>query len=217
MIADQAEEWSTSSHRVLGQGHIVTLQEDDLKSPSGEALTREYVVHPGSVVIVALDDQDRVAVVHQFRHPVQMRLVELPAGLIDVAGEPPLLAAQRELAEEAGLAGADWRVLADFCSSPGISDEATRIYLARGLTPARRPDGFTPHGEEVDMGLDWVPITQITQAIRAGLIHNAATALGVTTLALARCEGDLDNLRPGDAPWPMRERILAVKAGRGDA
>ena len=217
MVPDKTEDWPTHGHRVLAQGHIVALEEDDVTSPSGEVLTREYVAHPGSVVILALDEEDRVAVIHQYRHPVQTRLMELPAGLLDVDGEPPLTAAQRELAEEAGLAASDWRVLADICSSPGITDETTRIYLARGLAPAPPPRGFVPHGEEVDMGLEWVPVGEFVAAIRAGQVNNVATELGVMSLALAQADGVVDELRAGDSPWPMRDRVVQLKARRADA
>jgi len=216
MIPDKAEDWPAHGHRTLAQGHIVALQEDDLTSPFGEVLTREYVAHPGSVVVLALDGDDRVAVVHQYRHAVQTRLVELPAGLLDVDGEPPLAAAQRELAEEAGQAASDWRVLADICSSPGITDETTRIFLARGLTPAPPPEGFVPHGEEVDMGLDWVAVGDFVDAIRAGQVNNVATELGVMSLALAQAQGVVEHLRPGDSPWPMRDRVTQLKARRAD-
>ena len=216
MVADQAESWRLTAHRVIHRGHIVALEEDDLESLNGEALRREFCCHPGSVAILAVDEQERVAVVRQYRHPVQMRLVEPPAGLLDVAGELPLAAAKRELAEEAGLAAADWRVLADFCSSPGISDEVARIFLARQLSPVPRPDGYAAHGEEVDMGLTWLPIDQLLDAVRAGAVNNIALVLGVTTYCLARADCSIDGLRPGDAPWLMHQRVAQLKSERDD-
>jgi len=217
MMIDQAESWHRGDHRVLYRAHVVALEEDDVTSPSGELLRREFCSHPGSVAVLALDDQARVAVVHQYRHPVQTRLVELPAGLLDVPGEAPLAGAQRELAEEAGLAADDWAVLADFCSSPGISDEVTRIYLARRLHQRARPDGFDVQGEEVDMGLAWVPLDDLLDVVRAGAVCNTALVLGVTTLRLAMADGVVDALRPGDTPWPMHDRVQQLKTERGDA
>lgn len=217
MLTDEPEVWRRLARRVIHRGHVVTMLEDDVASPSGEPLTREMVHHPGSVAVLALDDDDRVAVVHQYRHALEMRLVELPAGLLDVDGEPPLAAAQRELAEEAGLAADDWRVLVDFCCSPGITDEVGRIYLVRGLRPAPRPHGFTVHGEEVDMGLTWCPRTQLLDAIRAGQVHNVSLVLGVTALSLAELDGTIDALVPGDAAWPLHDRVAQLKPGSADA
>jgi len=201
-VADVAERWPVSRHARLARGAVAAFDEDVVSTPDGQRLTRQYLRHPGSVAVIALDADDRVAVVHQYRHAVTMRLVEPPAGLLDQPGEEPWDAARRELAEEAGLAADDWRVLADFCSSPGISQEVCRIYLARGLHQVGRPDGFVAAGEETDMGLSWVALDDILEAVRAGQVDNVALAFGCTSLALARGTDALDTLRPGDAPWP---------------
>ena len=211
MLYDQDEVWPLTDRRVIHRGHVVTMIEDEITSPSGETLTREMIAHPGSVAILALDGENRIAVVHQYRHPIEMRLVELPAGLLDVAGEPPLPAAQRELAEEAGLAAADWRVLVDFATSPGITNEAGRIYLARELSSVPRPGGFETHGEEVDMGLTWLPLDDVLAGIRAGRLHNLSLVLGVQSLCLAMRDGAVETLRPGDAPWPLHDRVRALE------
>ena len=216
-MQDTPEVWPALTHRVLWPGHVVTLSEDDIVSPSGEGLTREYVSHPGSVAVLALDHGHRIATVAQYRHPVGMRLIELPAGLLDVDREPPLVAAQRELAEEAGLAATDWRVLVDFCSSPGITDEIGRIYLARELTVVPRPAGFETHGEEVDMGLTWIGLTDALSGVRAGRLHNISLVLGVTSLSLAVRDGLVDALPLGDTPWPVFDRVRDLKVGRGRA
>jgi len=210
MLYDQDEVWPLTDRRVIHRGHVVTMIEDEITSPSGEMLTREMIAHPGSVAILALDDENRIAVVHQYRHPIEMRLVELPAGLLDVAGEPPLPAARRELAEEAGLDAADWRVLVDFATSPGITNEVGRIYLARDLTSVARPGGFETHGEEVDMGLTWLPLDEVLADIRAGRLHNLSLVLGVQALCLAMRDSAIEALRPGDAPWPLHDRVRAL-------
>ena len=200
MLIDRDEAWPLIDRRVIHRGHVVALLEDDITSPSGEPLTREMVSHPGSVAILALDDQSRIAVVHQYRHPVEMRLVELPA-------------ARRELAEEAGLAAADWRVLVDFANSPGITNEVGRIYLARNLSSVPRPGGFETHGEEVDMGLTWLPLDDVLAGIRAGQLHNLSLVLGVQALCLAMRDDAVGALRPGDAPWPMHNRVASLGGG----
>jgi len=214
VLKDHDEVWPGLAHRVIHKGHVVTFVEDDITSPSGERLTREMLSHPGSVAILALDENQRVAVVHQYRHPVEMRLVELPAGLLDVAGEPPLDAAKRELAEEAGLAADDWRVLVDICCSPGITDEVGRIYLARHLKTVPPPGGFETRGEEVDMGLAWLSLDDLIAGIRAGQLHNLSLVLGVQALLLAMHDDAVESLRPGDTPWPLRDRVAGLKAGR---
>jgi len=213
---DAEEHWATHGRpELLAQGAVTSLSRDTITSPEGETLVREFLRHPGSVIIIAQDDDDRIAVVHQYRHPVGMRLIEAPAGLLDVAGEPAWDGAKRELAEEAGLAADDWRVLADYVSSPGISTEVGRIYLARGLHQVGRPAGFAVHGEEVDMGLAWVSLDEVIAGIRAGLVDNVALAYGCTALKLALLDGTVDRLRPADAPWPAHEVKQRLDAARG--
>lgn len=126
----------TSSERVF-QGKIWDIRRETFAYGDGE-ITREFVDHTGAVAVLAIDDEDRVLLIKQYRHPVRMREWEIPAGLLDITGEPPLTAVQRELAEEADLVAAEWSVLAEYYTTPGGSDEAIRVYLARGLTPRRR-------------------------------------------------------------------------------
>ncbi len=107
-------------------GRVMALRSDQVVMPGGRVATREIVEHPGAVAVAALDADDRIMMIHQYRQAVRRRLWELPAGLLDVAGEDPLLTAQRELAEEAGLAATEWSVLLDLVPSPGFSDESIR-------------------------------------------------------------------------------------------
>ena len=116
------------------EGFVWDVQRDEFRMGDEDStLKRDFITHPGAVSIVALDQQDRVLLINQYRHPVGMRMWEIPAGLLDVDGEPPHTAAQRELAEEADMTADDWHVLVDFHNSPGSSSEANRIFLARGL------------------------------------------------------------------------------------
>ncbi|MCI1749555.1 MAG: NUDIX hydrolase [Acidipropionibacterium sp.] len=203
---DHDEAWQIDSHEVLATGRVCDFVNDRLTTPADEQIARQYITHPGAVGIIALDEQDRVAVVRQYRQPVRMILVEPPAGLLDVENEDYLHAAQRELAEEAQLAAADWRILVDIFTSPGGSQESLRIYLARDLHSAPRPEGFVLEGEEATMSHDWEPLDDLVDAIFAGHCQSPTLVAGVMALATARAQDRIDRLRPADSPWPVRER-----------
>ncbi|MEL4357391.1 MULTISPECIES: NUDIX hydrolase [unclassified Luteococcus] len=205
MPLDRPESWPITAHRVLGTGRVCSFVEDDITPPSGEQFTRQYLTHPGAVAVMALDDENRVAVVHQYRHPVAMKLVEPPAGLLDADGESFLSAAQRELAEEALLRAADWRVLVDIFTTPGGCEESIRIYLARGLAEAPRPDGFVVEDEEAHMEISWVPLEELVDAVFAGRVQSPSMVSGALALQTAILAGRLESLRPAEAPWPARD------------
>ena len=209
---DTVEHWPIVHHEVEAVGKVCSFVEDEVRLPDGGTMRRQWVTHPGAVAIMALDERGRVAVVDQYRHPVAARLVEPPAGLLDVAGEDPLAAARRELAEEAMLAADDWRVLVDPFTSPGGLLEAVRVYLARGLHRAPHPDGFVAEDEEVDMGVSWRPLDELVEDVYAGRLHNPSMVSGTLALALAIAQDRLDSLRPADAPWPARANQLARDA-----
>ena len=167
-------------------GAIVDLVEDQIQTPDGELIKREYLAHPGAVGIIALDDHDRVVLVRQYRHPVRHRLIEPPAGLLDVDGEDPLLAAQRELAEEVGLAAGTWHLLVDLFTTPGIIGEPLRIFLARDLSDVDAPDGFVRGGEEAHMDTVRAPLDDLVDAVLDGRLHNPALVSGVLAAWTAR-------------------------------
>jgi ADP-ribose pyrophosphatase len=205
-LLDQAVGWPVTAERVLGAGAFTALLQDDITAPDGSTLQREYLRHPGAVGIIALDAAGRVALVRQYRHPVRHRLLEPPAGLLDVDGEAYVLAAQRELAEEVGLAADTWHVLVDVFTTPGIIAESLRVYLARDLHPAEAPDGFVKEGEEAEMELSWAPLPDVVDAVLAGDLHNPTMVSGVLATWVAHLKGDdFAGLRPADAPWPARE------------
>ncbi|MGQ0624501.1 MAG: NUDIX domain-containing protein [Sporichthyaceae bacterium] len=171
----------------------------------GEVIAvRDLVVHPGSVGVLVLNDAGQVLVLSQYRHPVSRRLWELPAGLLDEPGESALLAARRELAEEAHLEGGEWRVLLDAYTTPGCSNEAVRIFVVRCATPIAGAHVPGAH-EESDMELRWVALDDLVDGVLAGALHNPLIVMGVPVLAAAlRRPGGLAALRPADAPWPDR-------------
>ncbi|MEJ5869400.1 NUDIX hydrolase [Pseudokineococcus sp. 5B2Z-1] len=166
-----------------------------------EPVQRDKVVHPGAVGILALDDADRVLLVRQYRHPVRHELWEVPAGLLDEAGEAPQDAAARELAEEADLVAGRYDVLAEWYSSPGGSDEALRVYLARDLRPVPEGERFAREHEEADMVTRWVALDEARDAVLAGRLHNPTLVVAVLAAVAAREQG-WATLRPADAPWP---------------
>jgi 8-oxo-dGDP phosphatase len=202
-IEDSPEEWQVTATATPFTGNKTGVRTDEVVMPDGSRTTRDYQVHPGSVAILALDDEGRVIVVRQYRHPVRQRLWEIPAGLLDVPGENPLHAAQRELYEEAHVKAEDWRVLTDVYTTPGGCDEAVRIFLARGISAA---DGarFEVSEEEADMELARVPVDELVRGVLAGELHNNCLVVGVLSLRAALLGDGLDALRPADAPWPAR-------------
>ena len=204
-LVDTAVGWPVLTSTELASGHVTTYLREQVEAPDGHPMTREYLRHPGAVAVIALDEEDRVALVRQYRHPVRHRLVEPPAGLLDVSGEDYLVGVQRELAEEVGLSARDWRVLVDLFSSPGMASESMRIYLARDLLPADAPEGFLREGEEADMDAVWAPLEDLVDAVLAGDVHNPNLVAGVLAAWVAQRRGGLDALRPADAPWPSRE------------
>jgi ADP-ribose pyrophosphatase len=146
--------------------------------------------HPGAVVVLAVDEHERVCCLRQYRHPAQGRFVELPAGLRDGDDEDPLETARRELREEAELEAGDWRLLFELAPSAGISDERHRCYLARDLRPAGRGD-FELHHEEADMERLWVPVDDLVDAVLGGRVGESPIATCVLAYAVLRQRGDL--------------------------
>ena len=202
-IEDTPEEWEIRGTKTPFVGNKTSVRTDEVVMPDGSVVGRDYQVHPGSVAVLALDDEDRVLLIRQYRHPVRQKLWESPAGLLDVPGENPLHAAQRELYEEAHVKAEDWRVLTDVYTSPGGCDEAIRIFLARGLSEA---DGERFEVEHEEIGLEYarVPVAELVRGVLAGELHNNCLVVGVLSLVAARDSGGLDALRPAEAQWPAR-------------
>jgi 8-oxo-dGDP phosphatase len=191
-LADRPEEWPVVRSRDLHRDTwVVAFREDWLRRPGhpeDEPFKRLVLEHPGAVVIVAVDDDQRVFCLWQYRHPAGRRFLELPAGLLDVAGEDPLDTARRELLEEAGLEATDWTRLTSTYSSPGISSEVLHYFVARGLSTADRGDFVLAH-EEAEMETGWVPAAELVAAAVDGSLGDAPT---VIALLMAQARGLLE-------------------------
>lgn len=201
-LADRLEGRPVVGSEVVHHGMVwdVVRERVDLGGEAGE-VTREFIHHPGAVAVVALDEQDRVVLVQQYRHPVRAFTWEVPAGLLDVDGEDPWVAASRELHEEADLVAEQWHVLADYFSSPGGMDEALRVYLARGLSHVPEHDRHDREGEELGMPVRWVDLDEAQEAVLTGRVHNPSAVVGILAAHAARARG-WATLRAHDAPWP---------------
>ena len=205
-------EFSTLGSELLAQGPIIGLRRDTVAMPGGGSATREILEHFGAAAIVALDEHHRIALIHQYRHAFGQRLWEIPAGLLDLAGETALECAQRELHEETGARAAHWAVLGDIATSPGISDEATRIFLARDIQkadddPAAAAEIGNSGDEEADMQLEWVELADAVGMVCAGEITNASAVTGIL-LAHQHLQAGTQ-LRSVEAPFELRPTALA--------
>jgi 8-oxo-dGTP pyrophosphatase MutT (NUDIX family) len=181
-------------HReVVYRGKIITVHRDTLRQPDGGTAVREVVDHPDSVAVVALDPQDRVLLVRQYRHPVGGYLWELPAGLLDRPGEPALDAARRELAEETGTTARLWHTLVELHTSPGMTSERVQVFLARDLHPAAGE--HERDADEGDIATEWVPLDEAVRRVRTGAITNGLAVAGLLAAAQSRAT-DFTDLRP---------------------
>ncbi|KNX37339.1 NUDIX domain-containing protein [Luteipulveratus halotolerans] len=200
-LADELVDRLVLQRETVHAGMVWDVVREQVDLGDAGVVTREFVAHTGAVGCVALDDQGRVLLLQQYRHPTRILDWELPAGLLDVAGEPPWEAASRELYEEADLRADTWHVLADWQNSPGGSSENWRCFLARGLSAVADEERFVREHEEADIVVRWVPLQGAVDAVLAGRLHNACTVAGVLAAHAASQQG-WATLRPYDAPWP---------------
>lgn len=207
MSTPGAHDFAVVGSELVHQGRILALRVDEVRMPGGRVARREVVEHHGAVGVLALDADDRVVLIHQYRHPVRRRLWEMPAGLLDAPGEDPVVAAARELAEEVGLTAQHWSVLVDVAASPGFTDESVRVFLATGLSEVARPPGADD--EESDLVITRVPLAEAVQRAVSGEIVNASAVAGL--LALAAVRSGAATARPTDAPWTDRPHAFAAR------
>ena len=201
-IADQPSPHAVTASQVVWSGRIVDMVKDHVIVVEGqEPVVREYTRHPGAVAVVVLRGEsggEEILLERQYRHPVKALLWEIPAGLLDIPGEDPRVAAQRELAEEADLVAKRWDVLVDYFTSPGGSTEPLRIFLARDLRDA--DEAFDREDEEATMEYAWVGLDDALTMVLDGRLHNPSAVIGVLATHAARARG-WAGLRPANAPW----------------
>ena len=181
-LSDAPERWAVAQSRNEYDGGFIAVRTDTVIGPDGTQFDRTVVEHKDAVGVLALDDENRVLLLSQYRHAVGHRLLELPAGLCDVDDEPPLQTAARELVEEASVAAASWSLLLEMFPSPGFCDERWWVYLARDLSPADATDFVREH-EEADMQAIWVPLGEAVRAVHERRITDALAVAAILAVA----------------------------------
>lgn len=166
-------------------GRVVALDTDEV-DVSGQLVSRDVVRHPGAAAVVAINDAGQVLLVRQYRHPVQHLLWEIPAGLLDVAGEDPLECARRELLEEGGATAREFEPLLTLYVTPGGSDEVIYVFLARGIEMSATGRVMTGEAEEQDMPQVWLALEQAIEAVMQGRIRNNITVAALLAAAQKR-------------------------------
>lgn len=208
-LVDRVDPQPVPATEVALRGRIWDVRRDTVDLGEAGQVVREYVDHPGAVVVLPLRQDrgsDEVLLIQQYRHPVGAYEWELPAGLLDVAGEAPWEAAARELGEEADLVAGRWDLLAEYLASPGGMSEALRIYLARDLTEVPESERHQRTDEEAGMPVRWVDLDVAVEAVLGGRIRNVAAIVGLLSLRAARDAG-WATLRAVDEPWPAHPQL----------
>jgi len=161
---------------VVHEGHVLRLAVGTFQAPDGHTFTRDVIRHPGAVAVLPLHDDGTVTLVRQYRAPLDDLLLEIPAGIRDVDGEPPEETARRELVEEAGLDAERIEHLVSFHNAPGMSDEVVHVYLATGLTEV---DAAAQGVEEESMSIERHHLDELAAMIADGRLTDAKTVIAV--------------------------------------
>lgn len=180
MPKDQSVDLETIDQSVVFEGRVWNVVTDTFDF-GGQKLARDYIKHPGAVAVICINEANEILMIRQYRRPVGKFLWELPAGLLDVVGEPEVEAAKRELAEEAGFAAGHIEHLVTFHPSPGGNSETITIFFAKDLVPIEYD--FEKTGEEVDLQPTWIPINEAIASVMASEIKNSISMLAILTLA----------------------------------
>ena len=202
-LRDRVDPRPVLSSELVLDGLVWGVRRERVDLGAGGVVTRDFLDHTGAVAVLALDDDERVVLVQQYRHPAGVFDWELPAGLLDVDGEEPHLTAARELHEEADLVAGEWNLLLDHYASPGGSSEALRVFLARHLTDVPDHEQHAREGEELGMPVRRVPLDEVLEAVLAGDVHNGTLMIAVLAASRLRERGWV-GLRSVHEPWPTR-------------
>lgn len=208
-LVDEVRAAPVRSSELVMSGAVWDVRRDVVDLGLAGEVTREYVDHPGAVSVVALRQDrgaDEVALIRQYRHPVRSHEWELPAGLLDVPGEPGVAAAARELAEEADLRAERWDLLSEYFSSPGGLNEAKRIFLARDLSDVPAGERFDREAEELGMPVRWARLEDAVEAVLAGSMRNSAATIGLLAAYASRARG-WSSLRRADEAWTTHPAV----------
>lgn len=195
LLADRAAAWPVVRSRdVHRDGWVVVVREDVITRPEHREheFARIVVEHPGAVIVLAVDADERVLCLRQYRHASGHVFIELPAGLRDAGDEPPVETAKRELREEAELCAGSWRQLLSTYPSAGMTNEVHEIFLARDLSYASRGD-FAMEHEEAEMEVLWAPFDDLLDAVLDGRVRQGTLAQAVLAYDVHRRRGTLDS------------------------
>ena len=179
-LRDERVDLEIVSTDLVYEGAVWNVRSDTVRYGDGQ-MTRQYVEHPGAAAVVAIDEDGRVVLIQQYRHPIKERDWEIPAGLLDVAGEPPLETAKRELTEEVNLEADRWQHLISMHTTPGGNDEVVHVFLARGLRSVETD--YEREHEESDMRVERVPLAEVVDGVLAGRLRNGILATGALAAA----------------------------------
>jgi 8-oxo-dGTP pyrophosphatase MutT (NUDIX family) len=180
-----AGSWTRSESEIGFQNAYLTLTVDTIVAPDGAAHPRVVVRPRPAVGVVAIDDERRILLVEQYRHPMGRRMLEIPAGLMDVDGEQALQAAVRELAEETDVVADTWHELMTIAPTVGYSTEVITLFHATGLTPVPHTERTEREAEEADMAQWWVDLDEAVAACLDGRIFDAKTVVAILAVARA--------------------------------
>ncbi|SDT00432.1 ADP-ribose pyrophosphatase [Brevibacterium sandarakinum] len=202
-LHDEAYTPTITASDVVYHGAVWNIRRETFDLPEATGLVRDMMAHNGAVAIACVDEQEKILLIQQYRHPVRARLWEVPAGLLDVPGEALIDAAKRELAEEADLRAGRWEVLTDSCLTPGGSSESIRLYLARDLELVADEDLHERSEEEAGFKFRWASLDEALEAVSAGEITNSIAQLAILQVARilrAEAAGESTRTRSVDAP-----------------
>lgn len=185
-LTDMAQSWPVSSTESVYSSPYVSLDVDTIVDPSGQEHRRAVVRPHGAIGIVVIDEDDRILLLEQYRHPVAHRLLEIPAGTLDVPGESRVDAAARELAEEADLVAGRWTSLLHLYASPGYSSEAWEVFLATELSAVPADRRTVREAEEADMSQWWMPFDEAVEAALDGRIRDAMAVAAILAAQVQR-------------------------------